>query len=359
MTRLDKMNWSTKRKHLLYHYRRNNLDIDVSGFADVATGRHFTKALRHLHECLVRLEETPGDRIDKSDAAGHVGQDFFVEHHFALDAPGCFSFALIKLAAEPCENPGKYDQPGREDSHPSEKVMNGFVRYRFWLLHHRHPAGRFDRTERIEIAAPLKMPALVLTDLLDQDSALWRNSVWILLEITRKECGAILIKHFKKEVVAELNRGQTAPDSFRQNGNADVTENRPIWRPYRAHYIGHHPFIWQTRMNRRDKCFVRSVCLFPPKTRIPIFADQGRIVRYRCNQSAISSRDKHPVNPRMRIKPCIEPLLGKPLRIRRAEDFSDLWQRLIVVNDIVGPAEIIADNMHNQLNEGLPIAQDS
>src|SRR5204863_6614354 len=123
--------------------------------------------------------------------------------------------------------------------------------------------------------------------------------VWILLEITRKECGAVLIEHFEKEVVAELNRGQTAPDSFCQNGHADVTENRPIWCPYRAHYIGRHPLIWQARMNGRDKCFVRSVCLFLPKTGLPIFADQVRIVRHRCDQAAISSRDKHPVNPRM------------------------------------------------------------
>src|SRR5260370_5262908 len=271
--RFDQLKWGAKRKHFFDRFRRSNLDIVVTGFGNVATGRHFTKALRHLHERLVRLEETTGGRIDKSDTAGHVCQDFFVEHHFALDAPGGFGFALIKLAAEPCENPGKYDQPGRKDSHPSEKVMNGFVRYRFWLLHHRHPACRFDRTERIEIAAPLKMPALVLADLLDQNSSLRRNSAGILLEITRKECGAILIEHFKKEVVAELNCGQTAPDSFRQNGNADVTANPPIWRPYRAHYIGHHSLICQTRMNRRDKCFARHLCLFQHKPAIPIFSD--------------------------------------------------------------------------------------
>src|SRR5437016_4856745 len=97
------------------------------------------------------------------------------------------------------------------------------------------------------------MSALVLTDLLDQNSALWRNSVWILLEITRKECGAVLIEHFEKEVIAELNRGQTAPDSFCQNGNADVAENRPIWRSHRANYISRQPFIGQAGMNRRDK----------------------------------------------------------------------------------------------------------
>ena len=86
--------------------------------------------------------------------------------------------------------------------------MDWFVSDCFWLLSHSHPAGRFDRTERIKIAPPLEMPAFAaLADLLHEDFALRRNGAGVRLKILREKCGAILIEYLAEGLIGELNRG--------------------------------------------------------------------------------------------------------------------------------------------------------
>ena len=133
---------------------------------NVTIGCQISKTTRHLREGPVCLKKTPRSRIDKSDAARHVRENFFVKDNFPLDSPGRLGLAAVKLAGEPGEDRGERDQPEGQDKHSSEEIMHRFVGNGFGLLHQRHPTGRFHRAERIEIAVSLEMPASAAADLL-------------------------------------------------------------------------------------------------------------------------------------------------------------------------------------------------
>src|SRR5207248_2526798 len=121
------------------------------------------------------------------------------------------------------------------------------------LLSDSYPAGRFDRTERIKIAAPLEMPALALADILHQDFSLGRNRGGIWPKILREKCGAVLIEYLAEGLVGELNRGQTSPDSFHQHGDSEIADDCAIRGPHRADDVGRHALIRQALMDRRDE----------------------------------------------------------------------------------------------------------
>src|SRR4029453_18988577 len=158
---LDELKRCAKREHLLNGSRRSDLQIVVGRFGNFLTRRQIAETLRHMCKSVIRLEKTPRFRIDESDAAGHVGQDFFIKDDFALDAPLGFHLALIKPAAKPREHCRQSDQPGCQYRHSPKKIMDRFVGESLRLLYDRDPTSRFDRAERIEISALLEMPALI------------------------------------------------------------------------------------------------------------------------------------------------------------------------------------------------------
>src|SRR6516162_8803740 len=59
----------------------------------------------------------------------------------------------------------------------------------------------------------------------------------------------------------------------------------------------------------------------------------------------------------MRIKSYAEPLSGGGLRIRRIQDARSVGKRLIVFDDRLGSAEIVTDEMADQLHKRLAISQ--
>src|SRR5215470_7314971 len=117
---------------------------------------------------MVGVEKTPRNRIDEGDTAGHVRKHFLVENHFALQPPPGFQLPLVIDATQPREDRSENDQPGCQDGHSPQEVMNRFVSEGPRLLHYSHPAAGFDRAERVKIAVTLEMSALALADLLDQ-----------------------------------------------------------------------------------------------------------------------------------------------------------------------------------------------
>jgi hypothetical protein len=52
-------------------------------------------------------------------------------------------------------------------------------------------------------------------------------------------------------------------------------------------------------------------------------------------------------------------LLSKRVGIWRAQNSGDFWQRLIIFNDATDPTKLMANEMAYQLDESLPVAQDS
>ena len=61
----------------------------------------------------------------------------------------------------------------------------------------------------------------------------------------------------------------------------------------------------------------------------------------------------------MRIEGGVKPLLARRRGIRSAQDFRDFGKRLVVVDDLAAAAEVNADYMTKQLDQGLSVAQDS
>src|SRR2546430_11920890 len=101
---LDELERCSKREHSLDRSGGSNLHVVVGGFGDVVTGWQISEALRHVRKCVVRLEKTAGPRIEQGNATGQVGQDLFVKNEFAFDALRRFDLALLKTAAQACED---------------------------------------------------------------------------------------------------------------------------------------------------------------------------------------------------------------------------------------------------------------
>ena len=211
---LDQLKRCSKRKYFLDRSARSYLHIIVGSFGDLATGRQISKTGRHMAESLVRLQETPGSRIDKSNAARHVRQDLFVKNDFPRDALRGLCLAAVEFACAQCGQGGADEQPADKNVHLVQQIMHGFVGDRRWLFDYSHPAGRFDWAEGINIASHLEMPALAFADLFHQKLTLGRNNPGVRLKVLCKNGAATLIEHLADGLIGELDRRQTSPDSF-------------------------------------------------------------------------------------------------------------------------------------------------
>src|SRR5437667_10607131 len=138
---LNQLKRRSKSEHSFDRSRWSDLHVVVSRLRNVAIGWQISKTTRHLRESPVRLKKTPRNRVDKSDAARHVRENFFVKDNFPLDPPRRLGLAPVKPAGERGENGGERDQPERQDKHSPEKIVHRFVGNGFGLYHHRHPTG--------------------------------------------------------------------------------------------------------------------------------------------------------------------------------------------------------------------------
>ena len=121
--------------------------------------------------------------------------------------------------------------------------MNGLVGETFRLHNYRDPTGRFDGAERIKIAVPLEVPALALADLIDQNPPFGRSRFGVRLKISGKKRGAVLIEHLEKKPIGKLDCRQAPTDSFHEDRDSNITEDRPVWPANHADDIGYEPFI--------------------------------------------------------------------------------------------------------------------
>ena len=165
---LDQLKRCSKGEDFLDRFGRGNLNIAVGCFNNVAPGRRISETLRHLGKSLVGLKKTSRNRIDKSNATRHVGENFFIENNFAFDTPCGFDLAPVELACAPRANGCADQQPADKDVHLVQQIMHRFIGDGLGLRHHCHPAGRFHRAKRIKIAVPLKMAGLVRLDIVHQ-----------------------------------------------------------------------------------------------------------------------------------------------------------------------------------------------
>ena len=297
-------------------------------------------------------------RIDQGDAVGHIGENFFAEHHFALDPPCGLDLAPIEFATQPGENSGDHDQPSGEQRHPLEKIAHRLIGNGFRLLYHRHPAGRLNRAEGINVTLLLEMTVLALADLLHQHSALGRHSFGAGLKTFRENSGAILIEYLAKRLVCKLDRRQTAAHSFDQDRDPEITDESLVGCSHGADNIGCHSMIGLARVHRRNECPRCRQRAVAPKRRTEVVTDQFGVGRHRSDETPLGIGDKHSVDARMRKERLVEPLLAKPNRVRIGQIFRDLRQGLIVLDQITFAAEIVADQVSHQLHESLAVAQD-
>src|SRR3989442_747275 len=149
---LSQLKWRSEGKHSLNCSWRRNLHIVARDFHDVAAGWQVSKTFRHARKSVVDVEKATRSWINKRDAAGHIRQHLLVKDHFAFQPLCGFYLALIKPVAQPREYCGQSDQPRRQHSHSSQKIVHRFVRQPLWLFHDRYPPSRLDRTGRIEVS---------------------------------------------------------------------------------------------------------------------------------------------------------------------------------------------------------------
>src|SRR5215217_1360004 len=237
--------------------------------------------------------------------------------------------------------------------------MNWFVSEALRLLDYGDPSGRLHWTERVEVPMFLEVADLVFPDFLDQRAALGGSQIGIRPKIICEKRDAVLIKYFKAKAVGKFDCRQAATNSFHQDRVANVAENCPVRRADRTHNVGNQPIIRKPRMDRRHNRSVRRSRLFAPLTSTKILTDSLRCSRYGCDQLGIRSGKKHAVNIGMRIEGRVKPLLAGDQCLRRGENFRNFRQRLVIPNNTTAAAEIVADHMRYQLDQGLPIAQDS
>ena len=112
---------------------------------------------------------------------GMLARIFLVENDFALEPARRFGLAAIKLAAEQGEDSRQPHQPDRQQRHAPDEIVHRFVGDGFRLLDHRHPAGRFDRTERIKISRAARCARFCFGRFLSADFARWaiKDSDWL------------------------------------------------------------------------------------------------------------------------------------------------------------------------------------
>ena len=163
------MKWCAERKDALNRIDRRDFDIVVGCVGDLVTARQTAESLRHLAKCFVGLREFFRDWIDEGDADRHVGEDFFIENHFPLDAARGFGLATIKNSTKPCEDGSQRHQPAGEHGHATDQIVHWSVSDIFWLFHDYCPSGRFHRAERIEIAASFEIAFFGFANFLGKD----------------------------------------------------------------------------------------------------------------------------------------------------------------------------------------------
>ena len=139
---LDQLKRRAERKNALNCIRRRDLNVFIARADDVAVVRQLTKTLCHVREGFVRLREFLRNRIDERDSDWHIGENFFIENHFTLDATGCFGLTTIKNPAKPGEDGCEGHQPGCERGHEANEIADGFVGDSLGLFDHRDPSSR-------------------------------------------------------------------------------------------------------------------------------------------------------------------------------------------------------------------------
>ena len=305
---LHELKGRAEREHSFDRLRGRDLHFVVGDGVNVLSSGQPAKILRHVREGLVRLEEIPRLRIDQRDAARHVGEDLFVKDYFAFDSARRLALATGELAREPCADGGQDDQPDRREGDFVEKVADRFVGRSLRLLHYRHPPGRLDRAERIEVVMSIEMPGLRLTNLLDEGICDRRNRGRVRLEIVRKEGGAVLVDHLADRLVGKIGRAQTFPHPLHQDGDAQIADHRALGISDRTHDVRGHALVRQTRVDGGD-VNRRSGCRLAPQVGGEFSGDFGFHGGNRGNEPAIRCRDEHAVDPRMRIEGLIQPFL--------------------------------------------------
>ena len=170
-----------------------------------AAAGQLAEASGHLHESVIRLKKPPRRRIDKGDATGHVRENIFVKNNFPLDATTSFGMALEEIACAPRDHSGRDKQPADKIIHLDQQIVHWLIRDGFWLLHHCHPAGGLDWIERIKLALELEMPALTLTDLIDQQLAGRKSRAQIRLKIFIEKRRSLLVIYFAQGLIGKLN----------------------------------------------------------------------------------------------------------------------------------------------------------
>src|SRR5436190_23017846 len=163
---LNELKWRSKAKYPFNSSRRGNLYVIADNFGNIASGRQVSKAFRHPSERVIRMKKFARYWIDQSDPARHVRQHFLVEDHFTFESLLRFQLPLIKPAAQPREYGRQANQPGRQNRHSPEKVVNRFVSHGDRLLHKRHPPSGFDTTEGIEVILIFEVPTPALPNLI-------------------------------------------------------------------------------------------------------------------------------------------------------------------------------------------------
>src|SRR5438552_19179582 len=92
------------------------------------------------------------------------------------------------------------------------------------------PLRRLQRIERVNRAAPAKMPALLLLNLGDKLCLRAGLRFDLCFEVRRKKRETFLVDNLAASAVCECDRGQTPADSFEQHGTADVADGFHVAR---------------------------------------------------------------------------------------------------------------------------------
>src|ERR1700730_8236526 len=108
---LNQLKRRSKVKHSVNRSRRRNVHVIAGDLRDLAARGQVSKTFRHEGKGVVGMEKAARSRIDKSDSAGHIRQNFLVEDHFALQLLRRLDLALMEAAAQPPEDGREYDQP--------------------------------------------------------------------------------------------------------------------------------------------------------------------------------------------------------------------------------------------------------
>ena len=278
-----------EREHLLDRFRGRDLHRVVTRIENLPVFGQLAEAFRHIFKRLIGLQEVPRLGIDQGDAARHVRQDLLIENYFALDPPRRFGLASGKFSREPRRQRRENDEPDRRDRDLVPQIAQRFVGRRRWLLDDRHPAGRVDGREGIDVSVLFEISRFVFANLLNQRLGLRGNPAFCRREILREESVARLIEHLANRLVRELDRGKPAPDAFHQNRHAEKSNDASILCADRAHDVRAHALVGKPRMDRRNVNVRRCHRAFPPKIGREVLRERRRNGRQRCDQPALAS----------------------------------------------------------------------